>query len=56
MLALCAGGFAVTTLVGINIVIAAVLGVLALLCGAASASLGRNAPLAWIAEIGRAHV
>ena len=49
MLALCAGGFAVTTLVGINIVIAAVLGVLALLCGAASASLGRNAPLAWIA-------
>lgn len=37
-----------TTLVGLNIVIAAVLGVLALLCAAASVTLGRNATLAWV--------
>ncbi|UJW85273.1 GGDEF domain-containing protein [Devosia sp. SL43] len=38
-----------TSMVGLNIVIAAALGVLALVCAIASLSLRRNVPLAWLA-------
>ena len=38
-----------TTMVGLNIVIACVLGLLALLCVVASLALRRNVPLAWLA-------
>ena len=38
-----------TTLVGLNIVIASMLGLLALLCAVASLALRRNVPLAWLA-------
>lgn len=38
-----------TTMVGLNIVIAAVLGFMALVCAIASLSLRRNKPLAWLA-------
>jgi diguanylate cyclase (GGDEF)-like protein len=39
----------VTTMVGLNIVIASILGLLALLCLVASLALRRNVPLAWLA-------
>ena len=49
MHASCARDAAVTATVGLNIVIAGVLGLLALLCVVASLSLQRNVPLAWLA-------
>ena len=45
----CARDAAVTATVGLNIVIAGVLGLLALLCAIASLALRRNVPLAWLA-------
>ena len=49
MRASCARDAAVTATVGLNIVIAGVLGLLALLCAVASLALQRNVPLAWVA-------
>jgi diguanylate cyclase (GGDEF)-like protein len=45
----CARDTAVTATVGLNIVIASMLGLLALLCAVASLALHRNVPLAWLA-------
>lgn len=45
----CARDAAVTATVGLNIVIASLLGLLALICAVASVALRRNVPLGWLA-------